>query len=266
MVKKADQVMRGKKKKKGVADVVVNRGAWTAEEDQKLMEYVKAHGEKNWRSLPVKAGLNRCGKSCRLRWLNYLRPGIKRGNISDDEEDLIIRLHNLLGNRWSLIAGRLPGRTDNEIKNHWNTHLSRRSVTIDDLNLKLNRKIESTCTQHELITRRTMVDPALDHVFDENDWSILGISAMGLQLQNFSPDLHTAEEQFFKLMPNLSDGDQFAEETYGTSSVREESHHQYGISEANLEEIYKQAMWDTSGFDDLDRLIASEEFGFYFLN
>ena len=65
----------------------------------------------------------RCGKSCRLRWMNYLRPGIKRGNISEDEEDLIVRLHGLLGNRWSLIAGRLPGRTDNEIKNYWNTHL-----------------------------------------------------------------------------------------------------------------------------------------------
>ncbi|KAL0446507.1 UNVERIFIED_CONTAM: Transcription repressor [Sesamum latifolium] len=72
---------------------------------------------------PKKAGLLRCGKSCRLRWMNYLRPGIKRGNISEDEEDLIVRLHRLLGNRWSLIAGRLPGRTDNEIKNYWNTHL-----------------------------------------------------------------------------------------------------------------------------------------------
>lgn len=68
----------------------------------------------------------RCGKSCRLRWMNYLRPDIKRGNITSEEEDLIIRLHSLLGNRWSLIAGRLPGRTDNEIKNHWNTHLSKR--------------------------------------------------------------------------------------------------------------------------------------------
>ncbi|KAH7519460.1 hypothetical protein FEM48_Zijuj08G0038500 [Ziziphus jujuba var. spinosa] len=58
--------------------------------------------------------------------MNYLRPDIKRGNITPDEDDLIIRLHSLLGNRWSLIAGRLPGRTDNEIKNYWNTHLSKR--------------------------------------------------------------------------------------------------------------------------------------------
>ena len=72
------------------------------------------------------AGLKRCGKSCRLRWLNYLRPDIKRGNISHDEEELIIRLHKLLGNRWSLIAGRLPGRTDNEIKNYWNTNIGKK--------------------------------------------------------------------------------------------------------------------------------------------
>ncbi|XP_073102918.1 uncharacterized protein [Elaeis guineensis] len=70
--------------------------------------------------------LNRCGRSCRLRWLNYLRPDIKRGNITEEEEELIIRLHKLLGNRWSLIAGRLPGRTDNEIKNYWNTYLRKK--------------------------------------------------------------------------------------------------------------------------------------------
>ncbi|XP_028752186.1 transcription factor MYB8-like [Neltuma alba] len=104
----------------------LNRGAWTAAEDKILTEYIKIHGEGKWRHLPKRAGLKRCGKSCRLRWLNYLRPDIKRGNITDDEEDLIIRLHTLLGNRWSLIAGRLPGRTDNEIKNYWNTNIGKR--------------------------------------------------------------------------------------------------------------------------------------------
>ncbi|KAL2977914.1 hypothetical protein AAZX31_13G092000 [Glycine max] len=103
----------------------LNRGAWTAHEDKILREYIRVHGEGRWRNLPKRAGLKRCGKSCRLRWLNYLRPDIKRGNISPDEEELIIRLHKLLGNRWSLIAGRLPGRTDNEIKNYWNTNLGK---------------------------------------------------------------------------------------------------------------------------------------------
>ncbi|XP_038990436.1 transcription factor MYB1-like [Phoenix dactylifera] len=103
----------------------LNRGAWSAHEDKILTDYIKAHGEGKWNVLPTRAGLKRCGKSCRLRWLNYLRPDIKRGNISHEEEDLIIRLHKLLGNRWSLIAGRLPGRTDNEIKNYWNTKLSK---------------------------------------------------------------------------------------------------------------------------------------------
>nr|URY18940.1 MYB protein [Zanthoxylum bungeanum]URY18941.1 MYB protein [Zanthoxylum bungeanum] len=106
--------------------VGLHRGPWTSREDTLLTMYIQAHGEGHWRSLPKKAGLLRCGKSCRLRWMNYLRPDIKRGNITPDEDDLIIRLHALLGNRWSLIAGRLPGRTDNEIKNYWNTHLSKR--------------------------------------------------------------------------------------------------------------------------------------------
>ncbi|KAG6417174.1 hypothetical protein SASPL_119325 [Salvia splendens] len=111
------------------AETGLKRGAWTAEEDELLRDYIKREGEGGWRTLPKKAGLLRCGKSCRLRWMNYLRPSVKRGRISEDEEDLILRLHRLLGNRWSLIAGRIPGRTDNEIKNYWNTHLSKKLIS-----------------------------------------------------------------------------------------------------------------------------------------
>ncbi|XP_047943625.1 MYB-like transcription factor 4 [Salvia hispanica] len=106
-----------------------NKGAWTKEEDDRLIAYIRAHGEGCWRSLPKAAGLLRCGKSCRLRWINYLRPDLKRGNFTEDEDDLIIKLHSLLGNKWSLIAGRLPGRTDNEIKNYWNTHIRRKLLS-----------------------------------------------------------------------------------------------------------------------------------------
>uniref|UniRef100_A0A7N0SWP2 Uncharacterized protein n=1 Tax=Kalanchoe fedtschenkoi TaxID=63787 RepID=A0A7N0SWP2_KALFE len=108
------------------AKVGVNKGAWCAQEDQALTAYITANGEGSWKSLPQKAGLNRCGKSCRLRWINYLKPGIKRGGFTQDEDDLLIKLHTLLGNRWALIARRLPGRTDNEIKNYWNTTLSKK--------------------------------------------------------------------------------------------------------------------------------------------
>ncbi|KAF8034894.1 hypothetical protein BT93_C1043 [Corymbia citriodora subsp. variegata] len=119
----------------------LNKGAWTAAEDKILMDYVKLNGEGKWSRLSRETGLRRCGKSCRLRWMNYLRPDIKRGNISPDEEELIIRLHKLLGNRWSLIAGRLPGRTDNEIKNYWNTNLAKKP--------EASRSVQLHCLQRE---------------------------------------------------------------------------------------------------------------------
>ncbi|KAI3913949.1 hypothetical protein MKW98_010761 [Papaver atlanticum] len=106
-----------------------NKGAWTKEEDDRLIAHIRAHGEGCWRSLPKAAGLLRCGKSCRLRWINYLRPDLKRGNFTEEEDELIIKLHSLLGNKWSLIAGRLKGRTDNEIKNYWNTHIRRKLMS-----------------------------------------------------------------------------------------------------------------------------------------
>ncbi|KAF3494340.1 hypothetical protein DY000_02055056, partial [Brassica cretica] len=110
------------------AELGLKKGAWTPEEDQKLVSYVNRHGEGGWRTLPEKAGLKRCGKSCRLRWANYLRPDIKRGEFTEDEERSIISLHALHGNKWAAIARGLPGRTDNEIKNHWNTHIKKRLI------------------------------------------------------------------------------------------------------------------------------------------
>ncbi|KAK1436349.1 hypothetical protein QVD17_02128 [Tagetes erecta] len=107
--------------------VGLKRGRWTAEEDEALIKYIQTNGEGSWKSLPNKAGLLRCGKSCRLRWINYLRGDLKRGNITDEEDEMIVMLHKAFGNRWSMIASHLPGRTDNEIKNHWNSRLSRQT-------------------------------------------------------------------------------------------------------------------------------------------
>ncbi|XP_062084412.1 transcription factor MYB30-like [Humulus lupulus] len=126
----------------------LKKGPWTPEEDRILVSYIQQFGHANWRALPKQAGLQRCGKSCRLRWTNYLRPDIKRGNFSKEEEDTIIKLHHNLGNRWSSIAAQLPGRTDNEIKNFWHTHLKK----------KLIKQSNSTCSSstdhhHELLAR-----------------------------------------------------------------------------------------------------------------
>ncbi|KAJ7299166.1 hypothetical protein O6H91_17G089800 [Diphasiastrum complanatum] len=104
----------------------LRKGLWSPEEDEKLVQYVKKHGHGSWSNVPKEAGLDRCGKSCRLRWINYLRPDLKRGRFSEQEEKVIIDLHAIVGNRWSLIASHLPGRTDNEIKNFWNSFIKKK--------------------------------------------------------------------------------------------------------------------------------------------
>ncbi|XP_041007337.1 MYB-like transcription factor ODO1 [Juglans microcarpa x Juglans regia] len=140
----------------------VKKGPWTVEEDKKLVNFILTHGQCCWRAVPKLAGLRRCGKSCRLRWTNYLRPDLKRGLLTDAEEQLVIDLHARLGNRWSKIAARLPGRTDNEIKNHWNTHIKKKLIKmgIDPI------------THESLHKEATPQDQALCHANDQRDMEV----------------------------------------------------------------------------------------------
>ncbi|KAG2601461.1 transcription factor GAMYB-like [Panicum virgatum] len=103
----------------------LKKGPWTSAEDAILVDYVKKHGEGNWNAVQKNTGLFRCGKSCRLRWANHLRPNLKKGAFTPEEERLIIQLHAKMGNKWARMAAHLPGRTDNEIKNYWNTRIKR---------------------------------------------------------------------------------------------------------------------------------------------
>ncbi|XP_050376259.1 transcription factor MYB62-like [Argentina anserina] len=140
----------------------LRRGPWTLEEDTLLIQYIARHGEGRWNLLANRAGLRRTGKSCRLRWLNYLKPDVKRGNLTVEEQLLILDLHSKWGNRWSKIAQYLPGRTDNEIKNYWRTRVQKQARHL---------KIDTNSAEFKNIIRGFWMPRLLQKIGDQNQLS-----------------------------------------------------------------------------------------------
>ncbi|XP_062087993.1 myb-related protein 330-like [Humulus lupulus] len=126
----------------------VKRGLWSPEEDDKLLTHITTHGHGSWSSVPKLAGLQRCGKSCRLRWINYLRPDLKKGSFTQEEEQIIIDVHRILGNRWAQIAKHLPGRTDNEVKNFWNSCIKKKLMS-QGLDPQTHNLMTSSSSHHQ---------------------------------------------------------------------------------------------------------------------
>jgi myb proto-oncogene protein len=146
----------------------VKKGPWSPEEDNKLKSFIEEHGTGgNWIALPQKIGLKRCGKSCRLRWLNYLRPNIKHGGFTEEEDNIICSLYITIGSRWSIIASQLPGRTDNDIKNYWNTRLKKK--LLGKQRKEQARRVASN-SKHDIIKRESDTTPPLGFINNQTPY------------------------------------------------------------------------------------------------
>ncbi|XP_073054459.1 transcription factor GAMYB-like isoform X1 [Primulina eburnea] len=185
-------------------NVSLKKGPWTAAEDAILVEYVTKHGEGNWNAIQRHAGLARCGKSCRLRWANHLRPDLKKGAFTLEEENLIIELHAKMGNKWAKMAAELPGRTDNEIKNYWNTRIKRRQraglpIYPPDLHMQSFNENQQNDDSN---TFSSMEAPYFD-LLPFNNLEILECNGFDLNQQVYSVDSQLAQDRYFSF-PNES--------------------------------------------------------------
>ncbi|PON43077.1 MYB transcription factor [Parasponia andersonii] len=227
----------------------LKKGPWTAEEDEILVNYIKNNnGHGSWRSLPKLAGLLRCGKSCRLRWTNYLRPDIKRGPFTQEEEKLIIQLHGMLGNRWAAIASQLPGRTDNEIKNLWNTHLKKRLLCMG-LDPRTHEPFASQ--PHNPSTNSSPASPATRHMAQWESARLEAEARLSKESSLFTTSQHITKcndsSDYFLRLWNSEVGDSFRKLTTKDDKTACCS----PVSQASASALTTEAGLNREGFDTM---------------
>lgn len=249
-------------------DSELRKGPWTLDEDTLLIHYIANHGEGHWNSLAKCAGLKRTGKSCRLRWLNYLKPDIKRGNLTPQEQLMILELHSKWGNRWSKIAQHLPGRTDNEIKNYWRTRVQKQAR---QLNIESNSKrfldavrcfwMPTLLQKMEQTSSRT----SSDYLTSQNSVSAT-VSPTNNSVPSGSPKVVSHVSDYYSLAGNSSPShnslssdslisqppqvpEQPASSSYAFETLNDNYYVDYDMEGFSLDPVSEIASFDTSQFD-----------------